>query len=142
MKTPPPPNLPLSVGCVALIRRDGKILLEQRSDSDRWAFIGGKMEDHEDAETALVREVKEETNLQVVQVKFLHVCSDPSRLIEYDDGRSKRVVSLLFEAEVRDFTPIACSEESRDLQFFTPEEIRQLPLAETHIPLLDYLSRS
>ena len=49
---------------VALIRGDGKILLQQRrlggAHGGLWEFPGGKIEEDESAESALVREIAEE----------------------------------------------------------------------------------
>ena len=52
------------VSAVALIDRDGRVLLAQRPDgksmSGLWEFPGGKVELGETPETALVRELEEE----------------------------------------------------------------------------------
>lgn len=37
----PVPNRPNHIGSAILINYNGKVLLESRKDSDRWAFIGG-----------------------------------------------------------------------------------------------------
>jgi 8-oxo-dGTP diphosphatase len=54
---------------VALIDEDGKILLAQRPDekhmSGLWEFPGGKVEEGETPEIALVREIKEELGIDV-----------------------------------------------------------------------------
>ena len=46
-KNVPKPNKPIHFGAVGIIRKDDKILLERRKNSDRWVFIGGglKMEE-------------------------------------------------------------------------------------------------
>ncbi len=43
----PTPNVPRRVGVTALIERDGAILVERRSDDDRWAFVGGRLDENE-----------------------------------------------------------------------------------------------
>ena len=51
----PQPNLPLQIGVSAFIERDGALLLERRSDCNRWSLIGGavtvafsvEVEDHQ-----------------------------------------------------------------------------------------------
>jgi ADP-ribose pyrophosphatase YjhB (NUDIX family) len=35
------PNKPVHIGICAFIKYDGKILLEKRTDSNRWALTGG-----------------------------------------------------------------------------------------------------
>ena len=44
----PTPNVPRRVGVTALIERDGAFLVERRvDDPDRWAFVGGTLEENE-----------------------------------------------------------------------------------------------
>lgn len=66
----------------AIIVRDGQVLLIKRAREpakDRWAFPGGHIDWDESVEEAVVREVKEETNLTVTSTKLLGVYSRPSR---------------------------------------------------------------
>jgi mutator protein MutT len=63
---------------IAIIRDDeGKVLIARRNDEsipdahDRWEFIGGKIEFGEKPEEALIREVKEESGLEVEVVGLL-----------------------------------------------------------------------
>ncbi|MHB1419086.1 MAG: (deoxy)nucleoside triphosphate pyrophosphohydrolase [Bacillota bacterium] len=54
----------------AIIEKDGKILITQRSREDKlahkWEFPGGKDELDETPEECLVREIKEELNLDII----------------------------------------------------------------------------
>jgi len=59
-----------SVPQKALIEQNGKILIIKRSEKTKaypgyWDFPGGKLEHGEKPEEGLVREVKEETNLEI-----------------------------------------------------------------------------
>jgi mutator protein MutT len=56
----------------AIIIRDNKLLLIHRRKPGKnyWVFPGGAVESTETKEQALVREVKEETNLDVLEFKF------------------------------------------------------------------------
>jgi len=54
----------------AIIHKDGKYLLLKRSDKSNffpgcWDFPGGKKESDETREKSIIREVKEETNLDI-----------------------------------------------------------------------------
>ena len=57
----------LIVAAVALIDVDGRILISKRPDNKYlgglWEFPGGKLENHEKAEDALIRELEEELNI-------------------------------------------------------------------------------
>ncbi len=54
---------------VAIIEREGRYLMIRRSDAVRaggmWCFVGGRIEEGESQEQALVREVREEVGLAV-----------------------------------------------------------------------------
>jgi 8-oxo-dGTP pyrophosphatase MutT (NUDIX family) len=137
----PKPNRPISVGVLAIIRRDGAFLLERRSDCRRWGLIGGGIESDEPLEVALRREVHEETGLEVVGQELFAIFPGPSRIVRYPDGNVVRLVTFVYEAEVEDFGMLRRSEESEELRFFRPEELGALDVIETAWPILEaYLS--
>ncbi len=133
----PKPNLPPTIGCVAIIRNDGRFLLERRADSGLWAFIGGRMEETESAEHALIREVREETNLFVDKYSLLGVLTDPSRIIAFPGGDVRRVISFVFETFILNFSGMSCSSESTSLRFFSVHDMTGLSIAETHEPIVE-----
>ncbi|MEZ5691536.1 MAG: 8-oxo-dGTP diphosphatase MutT [Rickettsiales bacterium] len=61
----------LLVVAAALINDEGKILLARRPEGKRlagkWEFVGGKVEEGEIPEEALVRELKEELGIKVAK---------------------------------------------------------------------------
>jgi len=69
------PNNPL-VGVGAIIIRDGKILLEKRKHDPgkgKWSIPGGLVELGEGIEQTVIREVKEEANLDVEEPEHIDV---------------------------------------------------------------------
>ncbi len=60
-------------------KEKGIILIERKNPPHGWAFPGGFVDYGESVEDALIREMKEETNLDVSIVKLLGVYSDPNR---------------------------------------------------------------
>ena len=141
--TAPKPTRPTSVGAVALMERDGRLLLERRSDSARWGLIGGAMELHESIEEAVRREVREETGLEVTRATLFGIYSDPSRIIHYGTGDVLRIFSVVFLVEVADFGAPRCSKESTALRFFDQDELAQMDIVETHRHIVDdYLTKA
>lgn len=137
----PQPNRPIVLGVMALIERDGALLLERRSDCGRWGLVGGAVEVDESLGEALRREVLEETGLTVKEHELFCVFSDPSKIVQYPDGNIVRIVSFAFDVKVVGFEPLRHGEESTDLRFFDREELSRLDIVETGRPILDlYLS--
>jgi len=72
------PNQPI-IGVGAVIICKGKILLEKRKNEPgrgKWTIPGGLVELGESAEQTVIREVKEETNLEVEHPKLIDVVNN------------------------------------------------------------------
>jgi ADP-ribose pyrophosphatase YjhB (NUDIX family) len=69
----------LRVRVTGLLIEDGHILLVQQQVSSirGWSLPGGKVERGEALDRAMIREMKEETGLDVNVVKLLYVCDLP-----------------------------------------------------------------
>ncbi len=83
-------------GAQALIERDGRILLGRRRDEPRagcWDLPGGFLQETEHPSDALVREIREETGLEVELGELVLITMDPY------DGRT--ILSLTWTAEPR-----------------------------------------
>ena len=82
------PKQPI-VGVGALIICDGKLLLEKRKNEPgkgRWSIPGGLVELGEDVQQTVIREVKEETGLDVESPEHVDVVDNVTR---DDEGKIK-----------------------------------------------------
>ena len=141
--TAPRPNVPRRAGVLAVIERDGRFLVERRADDPRWwAFVGGRLDENEDALHALRREVREETGYTVADAALFGVFTDPQRIVAYPDGNVCRLTTLAFHVvPVEDGEP-ALSEESVEMRFVSLDELAGLPLWSAHVPVRSaYLER-
>jgi 8-oxo-dGTP pyrophosphatase MutT (NUDIX family) len=137
----PAPNRPIGVGALALIERENKLLMELRSDCERWGLPGGAVEADEAIEEALRREVFEETGLVASEYELFGIFTDPSRIVEYPDGNVVRLLSFVYRVAVENFAPLRASEESLEFRFFDEHSLRVLDVVETARPVIEaYLS--
>lgn len=141
----PKPNKPNHIGTCAIIQYEGKILLEKRTDSNRWALIGGGLKIDESLEQGIIREINEETGLMVKEesLNFWKICSDPSRIAEYPDGNIVRIISAVYLLKLDTKHELICSDESQELKYFSYGEIKELNIAETQRHIInEYLMLS
>jgi len=135
----PKPNKPNHIGATIMINYDGKVLLESRKDSDRWAFIGGGLLINETLLECAKRETFEETGIVLLDedIEFCKMYDDPSIIISYPDGNIIRNMMAVYKTTLKESPDLVCSEESRELRFFSKEELKSVNLVETHIPILE-----
>jgi ADP-ribose pyrophosphatase YjhB (NUDIX family) len=81
----------LTVDCIIDINSE-IVLIERKNPPYGWALPGGFVDEGETVEDAVVREMKEETNLSLENLQQFHVYSDPLR-----DPRG-HTVSVVFTA--------------------------------------------
>ncbi|MGV2826656.1 NUDIX hydrolase [Myxosarcina sp. GI1(2024)] len=106
---------------------DGRIVLVQRSDSQRWGLPGGMVDWGEDIPHAACRELAEETGLKLVKIRRLvGVYSDP-----YRDPRLHSI-SVLIEAEVTGEIKIKDKLEILQAKAYLPQELPRGNLSHDH----------
>ncbi|MCX4818984.1 NUDIX domain-containing protein [Streptomyces sp. NBC_01142] len=126
----PEPNS-LVVAASAVVTDDqGRILLQRRRDNDLWAFPGGGMEMADSLPGTAVREVKEETGLDVEIIGLVGTYTDPRHVIAYTDGEVRRQFNVCFTARVTG-GELAISDESTELRFIDADDLADLPMHHT-----------
>ena len=126
-------NGTLRVGCSAVIfdQDREKILLTRREDNNQWCLPGGGMEPGESASETCIREVEEETGLQVRIKRLIGVYTTPDELIVYRDGNKIQLVALCFEAEIVG-GELRLSCETTEYGYFSYSEIQELDMLLNH----------
>ena len=111
------------VPVTAAIEKDGKFLLVKRSEKEanypgKWLFPGGKVEKQEDALQGLLREIKEETGLEV---------EDKAAMIRtYWFTRSDGNNSLGFNFVLKwKSGEVSLGEDLEDFAWVSPEDIEK-----------------
>ena len=136
---PPKTTMPARLGANAIITCNGKLLLEKRRDSDVWGLVGGGVKKYETEQPAIVREVYEELGLRIPKDKFkkLAVYGEPGRIAAYQDGSIWRMVIVVFGIDLEKEPEMVISAESKDLRFFSKEELKDIEVVITHSDIVE-----
>ncbi len=127
------PNAPranaLVVAVTAVVTNDqGELLLQKRTDNELWGLPGGAMNIGESIAQAVMREVKEETSLDVEPTGVIGIYSDPGHVIAYADGEVRQEFSICFAARVVGGQLAVGDQESTEVRFIKPSDIDELPM--------------
>jgi 8-oxo-dGTP diphosphatase len=127
-------RLQIVVAC-AILDADGRVLVTQRPEGKAmaglWEFPGGKMEDGERPEEALIRELKEELGIEVQEA-----CLAPLTFAShaYPD------FSLLMPLYVcRRWAGVPEGREGQVLKWVRPPRLRDFPMPPADEPLIPAL---
>lgn len=119
----------------AAIEKDGKFFCAQRPEGKNlggyWEFPGGKLEDGESAEEALIREIREELNAEIEIVSFVNEAS-----YDYDFGT---VTMKTFHAKLISGDPELL--EHQDSLWLEPSRLQSLDWAPVDRPAVGLLSK-
>ena len=120
------------VSAVALIDIEGRVLLAQRPEGKSmaglWEFPGGKVEDGETPEVALIRELEEELGINTWES-----CLAPLTFASHTYEKFHLLMPL-FACRKWEGTPIA--REGQVLKWVYPKDFRDYPMPPADIPLI------
>ena len=133
----------LQDGAAAIIVNDkGQILLQSRTDNERWGLPGGCQELGERFEETVIREVKEETNLDITEdnLELVGIISGGTRRKEYPNGDD--VINNTALYCVKNYTgEVKWDSESKEMRFFDldnlPENQHDPDLVEAYIKYIN-----
>ena len=140
-KDAPRTTMPAHLGSNAILTCKGKLLLEKRRDSDIWGMPGGGCKKWETGREAIAREVYEELGVRIPKDAFrkLKVYDNPGRIAAFRDGSIWRMVIVMYGYDFQEEPQMRISAESKDLRFFSKEEIADIEIAITHRDIVQEL---
>ena len=117
----------LQDGAAAIIvNENDQILLQSRADRDKWGLPGGCQELGERFEDTVIREIKEETNLDVKEedLELIAVVSGESRRNEYPNGDVVINNTVLYC--IKKYSgELKWDSESKEMKFFDLDNLPQ-----------------
>ena len=117
----------IQTGAAIIIRNEnGQILLQERTDRDKWGLPGGCQDLGEDLRITAVREAFEETGIKLDpnEIELIDTLSGESRKNSYPNGDIVYNNTSLYLADVsmEDASNLKGDSETKRLRFFNPEE--------------------
>ena len=123
------------VAAVALVDADGRVLIAKRPDGKAmaglWEFPGGKVEAGERPELALIRELKEELDIDVTEA-----CLAPLTFASHAYEKFHLLMPLYV---CRRWKGMVTALEGQELKWVKPNRLRDHPMPPADLPLIPHL---
>ena len=123
------------VSAVAMIDVDSKILISNRKNrkqfSNYWEFPGGKIENNETPDACLIRELKEEINVDLSKSCIAPIGFSTSSYSEFD------ITLLLYICRKWIGTPMPL--EGNDIKWIAPKDLKLHKMPEANSSLIPIL---
>lgn len=136
---PPKTTQGAHLGANVLLTCQGKLLLEKRRDCDLWGLVGGGVKPQETPLQAITREIWEELGLRADPKMLIKrkVYGEPGRIAAYQDGSIWRMVIVAYSCDLPCEPELRISAESKELRFFSREELKTVPVVVTHSDIVE-----
>ncbi|MEH1017752.1 NUDIX domain-containing protein [Micromonospora sp. CPCC 206060] len=126
------PNAPAANSVVpsvvaAVRNQHGELLMIHRTDNNLWALPGGGHDIGESISDTVVREVREETGIEVEVTGLVGIYTNPHHVMAYDDGEVRQQFSICFTARPVG-GELTTSSESRQVRWVDPAQLDQLDI--------------
>ena len=125
----PKPNSIHPAAAVALID-DDKLLMLKRKDNKKWTLPGGTLDFGESLTECAVREVMEETGLDISIKDVVGTYTDGDIRIEYSDGEVRQEFTIVYLGEIAGGS-VVLDDESSEYKWIQLEEVQNLEMAES-----------
>ena len=125
----PKPNSIHPAAAVALID-DDKLLMLKRKDNKKWTLPGGTLDFGESLTECAVREVMEETGLDISIKDVVGTYTDGDIRIEYSDGEVRQEFIIVYLGEIAGGS-VVLDDESSEYKWIKLEEVQNLEMAES-----------
>ncbi|MFI1713070.1 NUDIX hydrolase [Streptomyces litmocidini] len=128
-RDPAAPKANSVVPSVTVVVRDdeGRLLLIHKTDNNLWALPGGGHDIGERIGDTAVREVREETGIEVEVDNIVGLYTDPDHVLAYEDGEVRQQFSICFRAHPVGGS-LRTSSESKEVRWVNPADLDDLDI--------------
>lgn len=132
-----PPRPIATVGALIFNNANEVLMIQTHKWSDLWGIPGGKIEQNESAENALIREILEETQLDICDIEFVMVqdCIQSSEFY-----KPAHFLLLNYSARLKRDQRVVLNDEAQDFEWLSIEDALKRSLNQpTRILIEKYL---
>jgi ADP-ribose pyrophosphatase YjhB (NUDIX family) len=123
-------RLLLLPGVAAIVRdAEDRVLFMRRADNGEWGLPAGAIDPGETPAEAVVREVREETGLEVRPARIAGVFGGKGFRVRYENGDEAEYTVVVFDCDVIGGTLSATDGEALELRYFAPDEAPEFQVA-------------
>ncbi len=126
----PEANSVRPAAAVAILNLKKELLMLHRKDNGKWTMPGGTLEFGESMTSCALREVLEESGLDVEIKDIIGTYTDPDVRVAYSDGEVRQEFTILYYGEVKKYD-VRLDDESSSYQWVTLDKLETLPLADS-----------
>jgi len=117
----------IGVGATTLVfNNKNELLLNLRCDTNNWGIPGGSKELNETLEECAIRELKEETNINVNDLELITVLSGKEYYFKYPNEDELDCVIALYKVSNYEGELNINDGESKELKFFSLDNLPEL----------------
>jgi len=111
----------MNASACIIVNEKNELLLQHRGDDHFWGLPGGIMEMDETLEETCIREVKEETGLDIELVTLLGDFHNKNK--SWPGGDQAHIICKIFLGKIIGGTLTIDGEETLDLQYFSYDDL-------------------
>lgn len=115
---------------VAILNSKRELLMLHRNDNKKWTMPGGTLEFGESMTECALREVREESGLDVKILDIIGTYTNPNIRVAYSDGEVRQEFTIVYYGEALNYD-VSLDDESSQFQWVPLDEVIRLPLADS-----------
>ncbi|MEV4927904.1 NUDIX hydrolase [Streptomyces roseoverticillatus] len=121
----PQANSVVPAASAVVVDDEGRVLVIHKTDNNLWALPGGGHDIGESIAETAIREVREETGIDIEIEHVTGIYSNPDHVMAYDDGEVRQQFTICFRARPTGGT-LRNSRESKDVRWVSPADLSNL----------------